>query len=42
MQDKGLDVGPGDFAENLTTKGIELVSLPIGTKLRLGEEALGK
>ncbi len=42
MQDKGLDVGPGDFAENLTTKGIELVSLPIGTKLRLGEEALGE
>jgi MOSC domain-containing protein YiiM len=42
MQDKGLDVGPGDFAENLTTEGIELVSLPIGTKLRLGEEAMGE
>lgn len=42
MQDKGLDVGPGDFAENLTTEGIELVSLPIGTKLRIGEEALGE
>ncbi|MEE9417832.1 MAG: MOSC domain-containing protein, partial [Desulfatiglandaceae bacterium] len=28
---------PGDFAENLTTEGIELVSLPIGTKLSVGE-----
>ncbi len=42
MQDKGLDVGPGDFAENLTTEGIELVSLPIGTKLKIGEDALGE
>jgi MOSC domain-containing protein YiiM len=37
MRAKGLDVGPGDFAENLTTEGISLVDLPIGTKLRLGE-----
>ncbi len=37
---KGLDVGPGDFAENITTIGIDLVSLPIGTKLRIGGEAL--
>lgn len=42
MQDKGLDVGPGDFAENLTTEGIELFSLPLGAKLRLGEEVLGE
>jgi MOSC domain-containing protein YiiM len=42
MQDKGLDVGLGDFAENLTTEGIELFSLPLGAKLRLGEEALGE
>ena len=33
----GLDVKPGDFAENLTTEGIELPTLPIGTKLRVGE-----
>lgn len=33
---KGLSVGPGDFAENITTQGIELVTLPIGTKLKLG------
>ena len=37
---KGLDVGPGDFAENITTRGMDLVHLPIGAKLRLGEEVL--
>ena len=42
MQEKGLDVGPGDFAENLTTEGSDLVSLPIGTKLKIGEQALGE
>jgi MOSC domain-containing protein YiiM len=36
----GLSVGPGDFAENLTTESIDLVSLPIGTELRVGDEAL--
>lgn len=38
MRGLGFDVGPGDFAENLTTEGIELVSLPIGTQVRIGEE----
>jgi MOSC domain-containing protein YiiM len=33
----GLDVGPGDFAENITTEGIELHTLPVGTRLRSGE-----
>lgn len=42
MQEKGLDVVPGDFAENLTTEGIDLVSLPVGTKLKIGENALGE
>jgi MOSC domain-containing protein YiiM len=37
---KGLDVGPGDFAENITTIGINLVDLPIGTKMKMGNEAL--
>ena len=36
MRAKGLKVGPGDFAENITTEGLELVSLPVGTRLRLG------
>jgi MOSC domain-containing protein YiiM len=38
MVELGLDVGPGDFAENLTTRGIELVSLPIGTVLQIGSD----
>ena len=32
----GLDVKPGDFAENLTTEGVELPTLPLGTRLRVG------
>ena len=42
MRAKGLDVGPGDFAENLTTEGIDLVNLPIGTHLKIGSEAMGE
>ncbi|MBI4758417.1 MAG: MOSC domain-containing protein [Chloroflexi bacterium] len=41
MRAKGLQVGPGDFAENLTTVGIDLTNLPVGTRLRLGAEAQG-
>ncbi|CQR74222.1 MOSC domain protein [Sporomusa ovata DSM 2662] len=37
MRQKGLDVHPGDFAENLTTEGINLPALPIGTKLKIGD-----
>ncbi len=40
MRAAGLDVGPGDFAENLTTRGINLYSLPIGTRLRVGDSTL--
>lgn len=40
MQDMGLDVGNGDFAENFTTEGIELFTLPIGTRLEIGETLL--
>jgi MOSC domain-containing protein YiiM len=36
MRRLGFEVGPGDFAENLTTEGIELVSLPVGTRLSVG------
>jgi MOSC domain-containing protein YiiM len=38
MCDMGLDVGPGDFAENITTEGIELFSLVPGTRLSVGKE----
>jgi MOSC domain-containing protein YiiM len=40
MRTLGFNVGPGDFAENITTQGIELLSLPIGAKLSIGEEVI--
>jgi MOSC domain-containing protein YiiM len=40
LKDKGLKIKPGQLAENITTKGIELVSLEVGTKLALGDEVL--
>lgn len=40
MKDMGLDVGPGDFAENLTTEGIDLLSLPLGAKIKIGEDVI--
>lgn len=40
MRALGLDVTTGDFAENLTTSGIDLVSLPIGSRLQIGETLL--
>jgi MOSC domain-containing protein YiiM len=40
MRALGLDVTAGDFAENITTSGIDLVSLPVGTRLQAGETLL--
>lgn len=37
MRALGLELGPGAFAENITTEGIELKTLPIGTKLQIGD-----
>ncbi len=38
MKELGLsELTPGVFAENITTKGIILYTLPIGTKLKIGE-----
>lgn len=42
MQKMGLEVKPGDFAENITTEGLDLVSLPLGTKLRIGNSVIGE
>ncbi|MBI5050458.1 MAG: MOSC domain-containing protein [Nitrospirae bacterium] len=39
MQEMGLKVGPGDFAENITTEGIDLPRLPIGTRIFIGDNA---
>jgi MOSC domain-containing protein YiiM len=40
MKDLGLDVKPGDFAENLTTQGIDIASLPIGIQLVVGDDII--
>jgi MOSC domain-containing protein YiiM len=40
MRGKGIQIGFGDFAENVTTRGVDLSSLPVGTRLRLGEAEL--
>ncbi len=36
----GFSVGPGDLGENVTTRGIDLLNLPRGTRLRLGADAV--
>jgi MOSC domain-containing protein YiiM len=40
MRGKGFNVGPGDFAENLTTEGVSLTSLPLGTQMLIGTEVV--
>jgi len=40
IRQKGLNVQYGDFAENLTTQGIELYTLPLGTKIQIGDNVL--
>ena len=40
MKGLGADVHPGDFAENITTEGVELHTLPIGTRFGIGDEGI--
>lgn len=40
MRALGLNVGPGSFAENLTTQGVDLLSLPIGSRVRVGDQVI--
>ncbi|SDD75544.1 MOSC domain-containing protein [Streptomyces prasinopilosus] len=37
---EGFEVTPGDLGENVTTRGIDLLGLPVGTLLRLGDDAV--
>ncbi|NPD31660.1 sulfurase [Eggerthellaceae bacterium zg-1084] len=39
-QGMGLDVKEGDFGENFTTEGIDVLSLPLGTQVQIGDELL--
>ena len=40
MRGRGIELGYGDFAENVTTRGVDLGALPIGTLLNLGTALL--
>lgn len=40
LQDSGFQVSPGQIGENITTRGISLLSLPTGAILRIGESAI--
>jgi MOSC domain-containing protein YiiM len=40
MRRHGLNLRPGDFAENITTEGIDLLCLPIGTRILVGNEVI--
>ena len=39
LQQAGFAVSPGQMGENVTTRGVDLLGLPAGTRLRLGETA---
>lgn len=40
MRDKGLDVTAGNFAENLTTEGVDLTKVDVGTHVSIGQTEL--
>lgn len=40
LREAGHSVGPGDLGENVTTSGVDLEYLPLGTRLCLGETAV--
>ncbi len=40
LRGRGFDVGPGQMGENVTTRGIDLLGLPTGTRLTLGNYAV--
>jgi MOSC domain-containing protein YiiM len=40
LRGQGYEVAPGEMGENVTTAGVELLALPVGTRLRLGAEAV--
>ena len=40
LRERGFDVDAGTMGENVTTRGIDLMGLPLGARLRLGNEAV--
>jgi MOSC domain-containing protein YiiM len=40
LREEGLSVAPGDMGENVTTRGVDLLGLPSGARLHLGDDAI--
>ena len=40
LRKSGFDIAAGEMGENVTTEGVDLLGLPTGARLRLGEEAV--
>lgn len=40
MRGKGVELDPGIFAENITTRGVDLSGLPVGTRFYVGDAEL--
>lgn len=40
LRARGFDVGAGEMGENITTRGIDLLDLPVGARLALGPDAV--
>ncbi len=40
LEAKGFEIAPGRMGENVTTRGLDLLSLPTGTRLHLGDTAI--
>lgn len=40
LRSRGFDLSPGEMGENVTTRGLDLLGLPAGARLRLGDEAV--
>ncbi|MFN0148224.1 MAG: MOSC domain-containing protein [Dehalococcoidia bacterium] len=40
LRARGFRAGPGDMGENVTTRGLDLLTLPLGTRLHLGDAAI--
>ncbi|MBC7983304.1 MAG: MOSC domain-containing protein [Candidatus Obscuribacterales bacterium] len=40
LSERGFSVGAGELGENITTRGIDLLHLPTGTRLHIGSDAI--
>lgn len=40
LREAGYELAPGEMGENITTRGVDLLGLPVGAKLRLGADAV--